>query len=268
MAGVLEGVGEGLLHDAVHGELDPAIEGGGLTAGAVHDLGTGRADAGAQGVEVGDARLRAEFGGVRRGGLHTQHAQHAPEFTERLASRVADEEQRLLATLGGEVGGVGAAVGEGDDDGEVVADDVVHLPCHTRAFGGGGESAALVALDLQAGGTVAQYGELGAPDADDEAERDRRRDRAEQDEQRVQHRHLGRQPQREQPQRGEGDRAGDGQPLQLPVQHETVEGDQQGDVGAQPDPQPGLDEEHRGDQREGQGRPAAPPQQRQHQPGL
>lgn len=133
-----------------------------------------------------------------------------------------------------------------------MADDVVHLAGHPGAFGGGGELAALVAFDLQAGRAVAQDGELGAPDPYGQTERDRRGDRAEQEEQRVQDGHRGRQPQGDQAEGGRGDRAGHRQPPELSVQHQAVEGDQQGDIRAQPDSQRHLEEEHRGDHGEGE----------------
>lgn len=252
VARVLEGVGESFLHYAVHRQLDTAVQGVQFAARAVGDLGTGGADPGAQGVDVGHARLGAELGRGGGLGLLTQHAEHTAQFAQRLAPGVTDEQQGLLATFRGEVGRVRASVGESDDDGEVVTDDVVHLAGHTGAFGGGGQLAALVAFDLQAGRAVAQDGELGASDPYRQTERDCRRDGAEQEEQRVQDGHRGRQPQGYQPQGGRGDGAGHGQPPELSVQHQAVEGDQQGDIGAQPDSQSHLDEEHRGDHGEGE----------------
>lgn len=265
---VLEGVGEGLLDDAVDGQLDTAVQGVQLAAGAVDDLGTGGADPGAQGVDVRDARLGAELGPGGGLGLLAQHAEHAAQFAQRLASGVPDEQQGLLAAFRCEVGRVRATVGEGDDDGEVVADDVVHLAGDPGAFGGGGQFAALVAFDLQAGRAVAQDGELGAPDPYGQTERDRRCEGAEQEEQRVQDGHHGLQPHGDQDQGAGCDGARHGQSPELSVHHQAVEGDQQGDVGAQPDAHGQLEEEHRGDHGEGEGRPSAPPQQGQDQSGL
>jgi hypothetical protein len=59
-AGVLEGVGERFLDDAVDRQLDTAVQGVDVAGGAVEDLWSGAADAGAQCGDVGDAGLRAE----------------------------------------------------------------------------------------------------------------------------------------------------------------------------------------------------------------
>ena len=88
--------------------------------------------------------------------LLPQDTQHAPQFTQGLAAGVADQLERLFAAFGGDVGRVGAAVGQRDDDGQIVADDVVHLAGHPGALGDGGQPAALVPLDLQLPRAIAQ----------------------------------------------------------------------------------------------------------------
>jgi hypothetical protein len=75
--------------------------------------------------------------------------EQAAQFGQGVAAAVGDDAQGLGAALRFRLGEPGGAVGEADDDGEGVAEDVVHLPGDPGAFGGGGEAGPLVALHLQ-----------------------------------------------------------------------------------------------------------------------
>lgn len=176
-AGVLEGVGEGFLDDAVEGEL-AALGECGLALDGLADGQPGPADAVEEAVEVGEGRLGSQFGS--RGGavlgVVAQDVQEAAEFAEGLPAGGADGVEGLRGAVGGLGGGVAAAVGETGDDGEVVADDVVHFPCYAGAFGRGGEPDLLVAFRLQAVGAVLQGVGVVAAGADRDADERRHRD--------------------------------------------------------------------------------------------
>lgn len=169
--GVFEGVGEGFLDDAVEGEL-AALGEGGLPLDGRADGEAGPAYAVEEAVEVREGGLRGQFG-LRAGAVLVvvaQDVQEAAEFAERLAAGGADGVEGLGGAVRGLGGGVAAAVGEAGDDGEVVADDVVHLPGYARAFGGGGEPDLLVAFRLQAAGAVLQGFGVAAPGAHGDAD--------------------------------------------------------------------------------------------------
>lgn len=104
-----------------------------------------------QRVDVVEGGLRGAVGVLR---LVPQHPQQAAEFGEGLTAGGADGLQRLGGALRTTGSGVRATVGQARDDGEVVADDVVHLPGDPGPFGGGGEAGLLVALAFQPVGPV------------------------------------------------------------------------------------------------------------------
>lgn len=266
--GVLEGVGQGLLDDAVHGELYAAAQRVEIAHGPVGDGQARRADPCQQGVQVADARLRAEQPFVVRAvRVRPQDAQDAAEFAHGLPAGVAEEAQGLggpLVVVGGEGG---CAVGEPDHDGEVVADDVVHLAGDPGALGGGGEPDALVAFDLQAGGAVLQCRQVHPADAEGEAEGDGRRGRAQQEEEAEQRMlDLPQEPDRE-GQFADGHRDRPAQHPQGAVQGQAVQGDEHADAGLLPQVQRPLDEGDRRDHEVRGGRGPAPPPQRDDQGG-
>ncbi|GGW69796.1 hypothetical protein GCM10010350_63060 [Streptomyces galilaeus] len=75
--------------------------------------------------------------------------EQAPQFGEGLAAAVADDAEGLGATFGLGGGERGGAVGEADDDGEGVAEDVVHLAGDAGTFLYDGEVGLAVALLAQ-----------------------------------------------------------------------------------------------------------------------
>ena len=158
----------------VDGELAAGGDGGGALDGGA-DGEAGCVDAVEELVEVGEGGLGGEF----RCGLlflFAQDVQEAAEFGEGLAAGGGDRGEGLGGSVGGLGGGVAAAVGEAGDDGEVVADDVVHLAGYAGAFGGRGEAGLLVAFDLQAAGAVLQGLGVVAASADGDADGRRHRD--------------------------------------------------------------------------------------------
>jgi hypothetical protein len=175
-SGVPEGVGECLLRDAVDGELQPGCKRGHVASGGVGDVRAGGPDTVEQAGQVGGAWLGAQ---VRLAGIAgrvlAQGAEGEAELTERLPAGRRDQPHRLGGAFGAGPGQGGAAVREPDDDGQVVPDDVVHLPGYPRPFGGGGELRSLVAFGFQPGGAVCHRGELGLAGTAGQAQADRRR---------------------------------------------------------------------------------------------
>ena len=96
-AGVLERVGERLLHDAVRGQVDTGTEVARLTVDGQLDGKAGR------------SRLRDELLELRHPGLRgesellaalAQQADQSPHLLQRLAARALGGEQRLLGIRG------------------------------------------------------------------------------------------------------------------------------------------------------------------------
>ena len=120
-------------------------------------------DRGACGTGPLEAGLPAEAAGGRRRVVGPQDAEEAAHVGERVAPRLGDRAERARGGVGVGRGSVPAAVGLGDDHGERVRDDVVHLARDAGALGGGRELCLLVALPLEAVGAVDERGDRVAP---------------------------------------------------------------------------------------------------------
>ena len=171
-AGVLEGVGERLLHDPVDGQPGAGTPGArGALAGQLDPDARG-ADLVDQLVEVVQARLGDQLErGLRRLAVAEQ-AEQSPHFRQRLPPRPRDLLHRVRGPVGRRGGGEGRAVGQGDHDGQVVRDDVVQLPGDAGALGGDRELGLLVAFALQPPGALLQLRQVGLPRADGQSEQD------------------------------------------------------------------------------------------------
>ncbi|CAM5644688.1 hypothetical protein SAURM35S_07324 [Streptomyces aurantiogriseus] len=142
-----------------------------------------------------------------------------------------------------------------------MADDVVHLARDPGTLGGGGEPAALVALDLQAPGAFLQRRQIHPADTECQADGGGGRRRPQQEEQAAQriadihqdadrHRHFG-----------DRHRDGPAQHPQRTVPGQGVQGDERADAGLLPHAERPLDQGHQRDHEERDGRgPATPPQ--------
>ena len=108
-------------------------------------------------------------------------AQHA-EQPAGIGQRAPPGGRHAAHDLGGPLGRAGRRGGrrlaQGDHDGEVVGDDVVHLAGDPGALGGRGERALLVALAFQPVRAVVQFGEVGAAGGGVQAEPERGGDHA------------------------------------------------------------------------------------------
>ncbi len=119
---VAQHVGEGLLHDPVHGELLPRTELARLAR--LHEL-----DGEARGAHLVDEVAQLLELGLRGVVLAVPELrQEDPHVAERLPRGGGDGAQRLVRGLGIHQPGVPGAVGLRDHDGERVGDDVVHVP--------------------------------------------------------------------------------------------------------------------------------------------
>ena len=125
--GVLDGVGECLLDDAVGGQLEAGCHTGEVAPGVQDDGGAGGAHALQQCVEVGEAGLRGQRGFVRPVVVLADDGEQAAQFGQNLTAAVADDAECLGSAFGFGFGECGGTVGEADDDGEGVAEDVVPL---------------------------------------------------------------------------------------------------------------------------------------------
>lgn len=142
--GVLEAVGEGLLHDPVGGQADP---GGHHERRPVHRHGGGQAglpDPGHQGAPVVQGGYRRARGPVTLGLAIAEDAAEVAHLGHRPASGVLDLGHGSPRPTG--VGGVqepprGARLH--DHDAHRVADDVVQLPGDPQSLLGGGEGGPL-----------------------------------------------------------------------------------------------------------------------------
>src|SRR6266511_2854306 len=132
--GVLEGVGERLLHDAVDGEPGPGPPRSWYAFGGQRDPHAGCADLFHQRVEVAQPRL-----GRASGVVIVEHAEQAPHLGQRLPAGRGDLVHRVGGALGRARCGERCAVGQGDDHGQVVRHDVVHVPGDAGPLGRGGE---------------------------------------------------------------------------------------------------------------------------------
>ena len=126
---------------------------------AVGDAGPGFSGADAQWADVRNCRLGAELRDCR---LVTQDAHGTPELSEGLTAGIRDQPQCFGTALRGGLRREGTRIGQGDDHGQVVPDEVVHLPRDPGAFGRGGQPAALIPFDFQAGRPFPQTGQLEA----------------------------------------------------------------------------------------------------------
>lgn len=153
---VLEGVGEGLLDHPVDGQLAARGERSGRSglAAELQVHGEARAtDLFDEGGQVVHGRLG---GAVGVGVVVAQDAQEAAEFGQGLSAGGADRLQRLGRALRAPGCRIGPAVRQACDDGQVVADDVVHLPRDAGPFGCGRQAGLLVAFVLQSVGPFDQ----------------------------------------------------------------------------------------------------------------
>ena len=159
-AGVLERVGQRLLHDAVGGEVDAGRQLARLAVDVQLDRQPGRAGALDQRAELVQRRLRRERGGLLAG---VQHAEQVAHLAQRLAAGALDQRRGLDRAL--RVAGEDAprAAGLDDHHRDAVGDDVVHLARDPAALVGDrarGVGLALLVRDLR--GLVQLGGQLGA----------------------------------------------------------------------------------------------------------
>src|SRR5262249_37241668 len=118
--GMLDRIGERLLHDPVHGELDT---GGQVPWGAVGPEDDGQPDGPYpvdQLAEITESGQRTQLRHV----VVAQQAEQPAQLTQGLTAGDGHLLHRLLGVPGGFGNGVPGAVGEPDHDGEVVRDDV------------------------------------------------------------------------------------------------------------------------------------------------
>ena len=158
---MLEGVGQGLLHQPVHGELHPGGHVGGGPVDLQRGVQPGRPDLVDEQIELGQVRdgLKA-LAGVLPGML----AQHA-EQPAGIGQGPAPGGRHRAHDLGGPLRGGGRRrdrrIAQGDHDREVMGDDVVHLPGDPGPLGGRGQGPLLIPLAFQAFRAVAQFGQVG-----------------------------------------------------------------------------------------------------------
>ena len=177
-AAVLEGVGQGLLHQPVHGELHPRGHVRGGPVDLQRGVQPGRPDLVDEQIELGQVRDRLEaLAGVLAGPL----AQHA-EQPAGIGQGPAPGGRHRAHDLGGPLRGGGRRrdrrVAQGDHDREVMGDDVVHLPGDPGPLGGRGEGPLLIPLAFQAFRAVAQFGQVGPAGGRVQAEPEGGRDHA------------------------------------------------------------------------------------------
>ncbi len=166
---VLEGVGQGLLHQPVHRELHSGRQVRRLPADLQRGIQSRGPDPVDERVELAEIRYRLPgLAGVLAGGL----AQDAEEPAG-IGQRGPPGGRHGAHDVGGPVRRGrrrgDRRVGQGGHDGEVVGDDVVHLAGDPGAFGGCGKRGLLVLLALQPFRAVVQFGEVGAAGGDVQA---------------------------------------------------------------------------------------------------
>ncbi len=159
---MLAGVRQGFLHHAVRGQLHAA---GQRARGALDlevDLQAGLPHLRDQVLDLFDVGLGNVLPALR-GVTGPQHAEQPPHLRERLPAGAGDGLQGLLGLVGGRVHDVGGTVGLDDHHRHVVRDDVVQLAGDPGPLGGDGDLGLRLAFPLQAGGTLLQLVEVGAP---------------------------------------------------------------------------------------------------------
>ena len=133
--GVLQGVGERLLDDAIRGDVEGVGEGRRPPLDVNPDVEARGPALGGELSELGEARLGCQRHPVP---LLVEDADDGPHLRERLAAAGLDGRQDGSGAPGVALGELLAGAGLDGDGADMVGDDVVQLPGDARALGEGG----------------------------------------------------------------------------------------------------------------------------------